>query len=166
MSEALVVRHARRDDAEGFVRAHESAWDSTIGEIVGHSLDELAPYEARLERFRESIAGASERAQAWLAERSGQIVGIAVSVRDGEEAVELRDLYVVPEAWGTGVAQALTSAAIDGVRGEAREARLWVGEENARARRFYEREGWVADGTSRDSPLGPVELRYRRSLET
>ncbi len=39
---------------------------------------------------------------------------------------------------------------------------------NHRARRFYEVEGWVADGTERtDEVLGMVvaEVRYRRRLE-
>jgi GNAT superfamily N-acetyltransferase len=165
MTEELVVREARREDAEGFVRAHESAWNATIGAIVGKSLEELAPFEARLEHYRASADKASDQARAWVAERSGDIVGIAVSLRESPERVELRDLYVVPEAWGTRVAQALMEAAIESVRGDAGEAFLWVGERNVRARRFYEREGWAADGESRPSGLGPSELRYRRSLE-
>jgi len=50
------------------------------------------------------------------------------------------------------------------VRGGADAAFLWVGQANLRARRFYEREGWVEDGSSRVSPLGPIGLRYRRVL--
>jgi GNAT superfamily N-acetyltransferase len=94
-------------------------------------------------------------AEAWVAEEGGEIVGIATRVGN-----ELRDLYVVPSAWGTGVAQRLMDAALGGV---ADDAVLWVGEENARARRFYEREGWVADGERRTSPFGKDEVRYRRS---
>ena len=45
------------------------------------------------------------------------------------------------------------------------EASLWVLEDNARARRFYEARGWRADGAARpwhtDLPL--VEVRYRWS---
>jgi GNAT superfamily N-acetyltransferase len=63
------------------------------------------------------------------------------------------------------VAKALIEAASAGLRkAGAREALLWVGEENPRARRFYEREGWTHDGTSRASELGPTELRYRLTL--
>jgi hypothetical protein len=50
------------------------------------------------------------------------------------------------------------------MRERAVEAILWVGEANARARRFYEREGWSADGETRESPLGPRKLRYRLTL--
>jgi GNAT superfamily N-acetyltransferase len=77
----------------------------------------------------------------------------------------LRSLYVVPEAWGTGVAQRLMEAALDAMRERgATEAILWVVEGNDRARRFYEREGWALDGEVRASQLGPSEVRYRRAL--
>jgi GNAT superfamily N-acetyltransferase len=161
----VVIREARAEDAEGFVRAHESAWDATIGAIVGKSLDDLAPFEARLELYRTSAAKVSEHARIWVAERSGEIVGIAVALRERPESVELRDLYVAPSAWGSGIAVQLIDAAIGSVEAAAREAFLWVGEANARARRFYVREGWIPDGASRASPLGLTELRYRKSLE-
>ena len=119
------------------------------------------PFAARVEHFRATVDQASEAAQAWVAEVSGEIVGVAVCSREGD-AVELRVLYVVPKAWGTGIAARLADATLESVRGEAREAFLWVVEENARARRFYEREGWSLDGGTRPSVLGPVEVRYRR----
>jgi RimJ/RimL family protein N-acetyltransferase len=46
-------------------------------------------------------------------------------------------------------------------------ASLWVLEDNPRARRFYEREGWTRDGGRREEEfLGvPVaEIRYRFTL--
>lgn len=101
-----------------------------------------------------------------MAECAGEIVGIAVALRESPDAAELRDLYVMPTAWGTGVASALMRAAIESVGAGAREAVLWVGSANDRARRFYEREGWVTDGESRRSSLGLSELRYQLQLES
>lgn len=163
MTDEYEVRVAGVEDAEGFVRAHESAWNATAGAIVGRSLDELMPFDARVARYRSSISDASDDARAWVAERSGTIIGVAVCRRE-DHAVELRDLYVVPSAWGTGVAKTLMVAALDSVRTRGEAAFLWVGQENVRARRFYEREGWVENGASRESPLGPIELRYRREF--
>jgi len=155
----LIVRRAGEADAEGLVRAHEAAWDATIAPIVGSSLEELAPLDVRIEQARTTLAEAPESACAWVAERDGEIVGMA-SAGNGE----LRNLYVDPAAWGTGIARELMHAALDWLteRG-AEEAVLWVGEANARARRFYERGGWTADGETRASPLGPPEVRYRRA---
>jgi hypothetical protein len=53
-------------------------------------------------------------------------------------------------------------AAVGGER-----AVLWVLEDNERARRFYDRGGWSADGETRVEPIGgePVkQLRYSRPL--
>ena len=148
------------DDAEGIVRAHEASWDAALAPLVGKTLGDLAPLAARVERARATLADPPEDACAWVAERDGSIVGMAIA-----SGAELRDLYVVPAAWGTGVATELMTAALDWIAARgAQEALLWVVEENRRARRFYEREGWAADGETRTSALGPVELRYRRVL--
>lgn len=43
---------------------------------------------------------------------------------------------------------------------------LWVLAGNGRARRFYERQGWSADGATRllDGWGNPAEARYERPL--
>ena len=45
---------------------------------------------------------------------------------------------------------------------------LWVLRDNRRARRFYERAGFVPDGATNvlTRLSSVIELRYRRSLET
>ena len=50
------------------------------------------------------------------------------------------------------------------VAGNPHVDRLWVLEENVRARRFYERHGWRPDGRTGTSeyPPHPVELGYTR----
>ena len=163
MSDQPAFREAQVEDAEGFVRAYEAAWNATAGAIVGKTLEELMPFEARVEQYRAGVAEAPGNARAWVAEQAGEIVGVAVCRRD-DDTVELRALYVVPAAWGTGLAARLMDAALDSVRGDATAAFLWVGEDNVRARRFYEREGWVREEGSRVSALGPAEVRYSRPL--
>jgi GNAT superfamily N-acetyltransferase len=156
----VTVRPAHADDAEGFSRAYEASWDAVMGVMIGRRLAELVPYEERVEQARATFAALPPGAGAWVAERGGEIVGVAVRV-----GPELRSLYVVPQAWGTGAAAALMAAAVGAIRGDgATEAILWVVEENGRATRFYEREGWEPTGETRESELGPTELQYRRDL--
>ena len=50
------------------------------------------------------------------------------------------------------------------IRADDSAALLRVGEENARARRFYEREGWTQSTQTRTSVLGPSEVQYRLDL--
>jgi GNAT superfamily N-acetyltransferase len=66
-----------------------------------------------------------------------------------------------------GVADALHDDAVEALRaGGVSTGRLWVLEHNARARRFYERHGWRADGTTRVVPFPPhpTDVGYSRSL--
>ena len=86
--------------------------------------------------------------------------------RDGFVAVVdgwLEAMYVRPRAWGSGLADELHAAAAGELRRRGTErGRLWVLEENGRARRFYERHGWQADGTNRvvEFPPHPIDLGY------
>ena len=74
-------------------------------------------------------------------------------------------LFVLEPWWGTGVAPALHAAAIEAMtdRGFTR-ARLYTPTAHARARRFYERRGWVARTDAFHEGLGLVLTEYARQL--
>jgi ribosomal protein S18 acetylase RimI-like enzyme len=68
----------------------------------------------------------------------------------GERLAYLRLIAVDPARWGSGLATELLCSAAGEMRDAGyAEAYLWCGESNARARRFYEREGWREDGRAR-----------------
>ena len=158
----VVIRPARLEDAEAVVRVHERASAAMFEELIGRRFDDVLPFGERLEDCRRALDEQSGSAQTIVAQRGDEIVGMA-SWRLAEDGQgELEDLHVVPEAWGTGVGTRLLDAAVDALSSAGAEAAfLWVGEVNARARRFYERERWEHDGTRRPSAFGPIELRYR-----
>ncbi|MFF3731039.1 GNAT family N-acetyltransferase [Streptomyces sp. NPDC002476] len=89
-----------------------------------------------------------------------------------EEAGEIYALYVRPDLIGRGAGRALLAEAhaLMGLdeRGQGfRTVVLWVLEANRRARRFYERSGYRADGGTQDDVYDDVtltELRYRHAL--
>jgi GNAT superfamily N-acetyltransferase len=91
----------------------------------------------------------------------GTIVGFTYLGPSEEPGViELTAIHVDPAYVGSGIGKLLMIDALPhlGDRGV-----LWVLEGNDRARRFYERGGWVFDGTTRDAPIGGVithQLRY------
>jgi ribosomal protein S18 acetylase RimI-like enzyme len=89
---------------------------------------------------REWMAGVLESQQVVVAERSGRPVGFAAV--DGEW---LEQLYVEPEAFGTGVGRRL----LDAVKTDRPAGlSLYVFARNERARRFYEAAGFVLVGES------------------
>jgi GNAT superfamily N-acetyltransferase len=75
--------------------------------------------------------------------------------------------FVVPDWWGKGVASELLEWATTGMADSGYEsAQLWAVRDNARARAFYEREGWLAAGPERHSPELNLDLvLYERTLD-
>jgi GNAT superfamily N-acetyltransferase len=78
----------------------------------------------------------------------------------------LRQLFLVPDFWGTGLARTLHDRVLRAGSKRGFEAmRLFTPTGQARARRFYEREGWTVHGDSfRDPGFGLQLVEYRRLL--
>ncbi|MFE2283666.1 GNAT family N-acetyltransferase [Streptomyces sp. NPDC059443] len=85
-----------------------------------------------------------------------------------ERAGEVYALYVSPDLIGRGIGRELLSEAHARMKGQGFEASaLWVLRDNRRARNFYERAGYQADGAAQDDVYDEItlsELRYRRVL--
>jgi ribosomal protein S18 acetylase RimI-like enzyme len=83
------------------------------------------------------------------------------------EVGELYALYVTPAWWSAGVGRALMGSVLSALEaGGYRRVVLWVLKDNARARQFYGRAGFAADGGSNIlTGLGGVlEVRYSRDF--
>lgn len=137
------MRAATVADAESVVRVHHLAWRETYAHLVPiDAIEErFRDHEARVARWRALLAegGAS------VAERDGRIVGWArAGAGRGDRPPrdrELEAIYLLREAHGSGLGQAL----LDAVLGDA-PAYLWVAEGNPRAEGFYRRNGFARDG--------------------
>jgi ribosomal protein S18 acetylase RimI-like enzyme len=88
-----------------------------------------------------------------VAEVDGQLVGFvklgpsALPIETAARAIELRQLYVLKEHHGSGIAAALTDWATTEARRQGfEELYLTVYVDNHRARRFYDRYGFEAVG--------------------
>lgn len=138
----------------------------------------VAAWTERFTQASDQAAADAGRCRHLVGELDGRVVGgVTIGVyrpaegqseqdARAENLCELWALNLRPEAWGSGVAQRLMAAALDGLRAEQREptAALWVLEGNARGRRFYEKEGWAADGTVKVETLGSMEVRELRYI--
>jgi GNAT superfamily N-acetyltransferase len=78
----------------------------------------------------------------------------------------LRNLFISRDHWGSGLARELHDAAVAEARRRGfREIRLFAAAGQARARRFYEREGWVQAGEPAYDPRPDlVMVEYRLAL--
>ena len=98
---------------------------------------------------------------------SGGLTGLVNlgASRDGEVACgELRAIYVLPDAWGSGVAAGLFRAAVDRLKERGFDRFfLWVLEDNFRARRFYEKMGMKCTDERKAVNIGgkeTAEVKY------
>jgi GNAT superfamily N-acetyltransferase len=103
-----------------------------------------------------------------VAEDAGRPAGhVAYLPARGEIGVaHLWMLFVRRAWWGTGLASDLLGRAVAAAREEGYHSmRLQTPAESARARRFYEREGWALDGDpAYEAMLGLTLATYRRPL--
>ena len=78
----------------------------------------------------------------------------------------LWSLFIAPTWWGTGIAAGLLHWSVTGMRDSGYEtAQLWTPKAHARARAFYEREGWTASNLVQFSPELALDLiLYERSF--
>jgi GNAT superfamily N-acetyltransferase len=179
----VLIRSASAADAPGIGAVQRESWLAAYESIIGRpTIERVMPPDDGA-RIRQTF-----RARPWqrmvVALAGDAIVGYAsfgpeLDVLGAEwpqprteagrrgEVAELYALYVHPAWWSTGAGRALMGRVL------ARTARagyqritLWVLEDNARARRFYDRAGFVPDGASNilRGLGGVIEVRYHRPL--
>lgn len=167
-------RSAEPGDEVAIARVHVVTWQVAYrGMIPDAHLDGLSGAK-RSENWRQIINELDPPASgAFVALDGPEVVGFAhfCQSRDGDadgSVGEITAIYVHPEHWGEGIGRGLIQLAVDSlVDAGNSSATLWVLAGNARARRFYEDCGWMADGaTKQDERVGFTlhEVRYATAL--
>lgn len=164
----ITVRKADGSDAAALAEILVKSFRAAFGEIISQETIERCSNEENCRNMFAAIC-ASGRGQFYLAELEGKPCG-EIYWCDSEElenAAEIVAVHSLPETWGTGVGKAMLGAALDGIKAAGKESvYLWAFKDNKRARRFYEKNGFAADGAERVSQFdGAVEVRYVCTLE-
>lgn len=161
MTPGVTLRAATVEDVAAGARLHRACWQEAYGDITDDvlltaHLATAAHWEAR---WLHAVESGPPRI---VAEHSGELVGFACAgparEDDAPTDVELQALYVLRAWYGSGLGQVL----LDEVVGD-RSCHLWVLEDNARARAFYARNGFLPDGARKKYlPLDAWEVRLVR----
>ncbi|MHB1938244.1 MAG: GNAT family N-acetyltransferase [Acidobacteriaceae bacterium] len=174
----MLLRPAQPEDAIAVAGVHVRSWQAAYRNIVPDDyLDQLRPEDRAAKYDFSGLDLGKPRTIVAVEDGSVQspqsIQGFAttmpVSDEDMPDHGELSALYVDPKHWGRGLGAALVSAA----RAQMfdlgfRKAILWVLTGNARAERFYQHDGWTADGARRTATVWGIEvdeIRYQRELQ-
>jgi GNAT superfamily N-acetyltransferase len=169
----ITVRPARPTDAESIVAVNAAGWRTGYQGIVSDDRLAKLPVERWRSEVRAGLARPAGDSFSLVGEIERQFAGycyVAAPGRDGDlgtEVAELVAIYVEPAQWGKGVGAALIAAAEEEAlaRGYAQMS-LWTFAENDRARGFYERRGWRADGSEKlHQVAGASAIRMRKGLK-
>ncbi len=145
----MQLRRATLDDMAALARLHR------------HTVNTSLPFVPRLHTpeedawwFRERLFVANE---IWLAEDADGPAGYMAFRPDFIE-----HLFVRPQSQGSGLGVRFLEKA----KADAFELSLWTFQQNLRARRFYEKHGFVVvretDGADNEEKLPDVLYRWRR----
>ena len=171
----IQIREPVPDDAAALGRLHAEAWQVAYeGQMPAELLAGVTVERrtAMWERVTASTRG--ERQHIAVADIDGAAVGFAWTGPCRDEgcpagAGELYAINVSPRCWQSGVGTTLLDAAHQALAANGFPlAVLWVLPGNDRARRFYERHGWFADGETRDEESDGFtvpEVRYTRHFQ-
>lgn len=172
MPDVPTIRPATVDDATAMGGIAGRAWRLTYPGIVPAPV--LEAWIAGAEDNWRTALGTrppDSPSRAWLAEREGTVLGYLTTSPAKDEwlppphgAGEVTNLYLEPEAIGSGVGRALYEHGVADLRERGfNPLVIWAFRDNARARRFYERMGLAIDAET-DWVLGGVPcpiVRFR-----
>jgi ribosomal protein S18 acetylase RimI-like enzyme len=109
----------------------------------------------------------------FVADDAGEVVGMALGEQalsdDGrgppvEGLCHVSMVFVAPDRWDEGLGGRLVDTLLEEVREKGfQAAQLWTQTDNARARRLYERRGFLPSGREKDES-GERIMHYRRAL--
>jgi len=171
---AFSIRPATAEDAQAVAVVHTRSWQVGYQGMMDADFLAAIDVDRRTEIWHqnfteETLPNGTPSPVNLIAENDdGVVVGFAcVGVfryeRDNPALGELWAMYVHPDHWGTGAGYALMQATMDHFASvEVTTGYLWVLEENARARGFYERQGWSADDATDTDTIGDEEILERR----
>jgi GNAT superfamily N-acetyltransferase len=163
------IRVATAADAHAIETIRVRGWRSAYRHVFPPA--DLDAFPIDPSRWRARLETPPPGWTTFVAETHTGVVGFA-SVgpsRDEEGVGELYAIYVDPDAWSTGTGRALIERAEEQLRAEYPSATLWVLEDNPRARAFYERAGWAADGDWKAEQrfgVRAAEVRYRKAFDS
>ena len=165
----VTIRHATPDDAYDRAVCHISSWRSSYKNIVPDEILDNLSVDNVAEKFMRYLE--NKDSFFYCATYDGKIIGhfnfCESRDEDKPNIGEIIGFYTIEEVWGKSAGKQMMDFAINEIKNMGyNEVILWVLEENYRARRFYEKCGFVSDGTRKEIIIGKplIEIRYKKEM--
>jgi ribosomal protein S18 acetylase RimI-like enzyme len=162
-----IVRAAQAGDAAGIAAVHVASWKVAYrGYYPDHHLDALT-MKRWLPGWKRRLEPGSDDTLVLVADSGNEITGFSViEPAPAPDDFELSLLYVHPGHMRRGIGRSLLQQAEQEMRARGgATAILWVIDENARARRFYEAMGWRPDGAGKTEQVWDQDVHQVRYVK-
>ena len=164
---AFIVRESTEADAYDVARVNILSWQSAYRDIIPDDYLNNLNIDKRAERLKKDLVEYAGKTYWFAMAYDGKIIGTMAigQCRDDDKpaAGEVMAIYLLPEYWSMGLGKKSMDFAVKTLRESSfDDIYVWVLEENVRARKFYEKYGFVYDGTRKEINLGKplIEIRY------
>ena len=162
----ITIRKALPEDAYNYAMCHISCWQTAYKGIVSDEFlsDMRTKKEQQVEGYRKVLSEPGD-CEYYCVLLEEEMIGFYIINQSRDESQsfigEIWAVYLVEEFRGKGLGKEILAFAVDELkRVSPKEIFLWVLEDNNRARRFYEKNNFVCDGTKRETTMwgGPLTL--------
>ena len=167
----LLIRYAGKEDIDVLASVHSQSLRAAYKDIIP---DDILNNDFSIERRKLGFIRELEVKKPFnaVAFDSGNPVGLlsfgdSRHIEISEDSIELWRIYLLPKYWGIGFGEELFNWGMSEIKARGyMKVILWVLEENNRARRFYEKNGFTHNGQKIEESQGKklTELLYIRSL--
>lgn len=169
---SIDVRKAKVGDEVRMAEIQVAAWRRAYSGIMSPALLDALDINQKTAMWRNALERAGKGSYL-VAEVNGRVEGFAVfgpardKDLDGSESAEIVSINIDPDKWGYGLGCSLLNFMIERLSNDGyRSICLWVVEQNERAIRLYQRNGFVSEGKIKADPKhsGIQELRFKRNI--
>lgn len=164
------IRYAAMEDARALGEIHAASWQAAYRGIVPDEVLKNMTAAKREEYFREALSCRSEEDALLLVDSKPAGFLCLGKCRDADAEHgqgEIWGIYLHPAYWRQGMGTRLLHWGLCELKNRGyHRATLWVLAKNISARRFYEKMGFLPDGTEKQIVIGKslTECRYWISL--
>lgn len=170
MNFEVVAAHKKHAADLGFI--HSKSWQKAYAGIIpDYIIADFTP-DNRAKVFEQAITARPE--EYYMFTVDGSPSGLAILSKSSEEDQpdyigEIYAIYFHPDYWGTQATVKAFEFCINRLKELGfTQIHIWVLEDNLRARKFYEKFGFVFDGSTKEIVIGkPLkEIRYTIRLSS
>ena len=132
------IRLAKPEDALGIRKAQKASWLDTYAHVIPKKViqKKIVMTKDFVGRMRKGIK--DKNSHNWVALEGGKIIGFCHTQKS--PIPEIKAIYLLKKAWGTGVGHRLMDRAVKWL--EPNDMIVWVEENNERAIKFYKKYGF------------------------